>query len=203
MMTCCAGALEYLLKMGPDAKTRGGRDAVRTRAGLLDAARWLLTRRGYDQLGVREIAARAGVDAALVQRYFGSKKRLFEEAIAGHFDAMPLLAEQPREKLAARLTAILLQPTKDRERFDATLVMLRSAPSVEVRKLLVLALEREFLGPLAEAIGHGAESRARAISVLAVLAGFDLVHSVLGIDVLGDAHGQRLLQRLLEVCLDE
>ncbi|WP_437821612.1 helix-turn-helix domain-containing protein [Sorangium sp. So ce1078] len=45
------------------------RDA-RTRAALLDAARWLLSRRGYDQLGTREIGARAGVDAALVQRYF-------------------------------------------------------------------------------------------------------------------------------------
>jgi AcrR family transcriptional regulator len=188
--------------MAQDARKRGGRDAVRTRAGLLDAARWLLTRRGYDQLGVREIAERAGVDAALVQRYFGSKKHLFEEAIAGHFDAKPLLEAHPREKLAERLAAVLLQPTKDRERFDATLLMLRSAPSVEVRKALVQALEREFLRPLAEGIGHGAEGRTRAISVLAVLAGFDLVHSVLGIDALGDAGGRRLLQRLLEVCLD-
>src|SRR5687767_11071532 len=89
------GCARMKVKMAQDAKTRGSRDAVRTRAGLLDAARWHLTRRGYDQLGVREIASRAGVDAALVQRYFGSKKRLFEEAIAGHFDAKPLLAEQP------------------------------------------------------------------------------------------------------------
>jgi AcrR family transcriptional regulator len=188
--------------MTQKAKIRGGRDSVRTRAGLLEAARWLLTRRGYDQIGVREIASRAGVDAALVQRYFGSKKRLFEEAIAGHFDAQPLLAEQPRDRLAGRLADILLQSTKDRERFDATLLMLRSAPSVDVKRILVRALEREFLTPLAESIGHGNEGRVRAIAVLGVLAGFDVVHSVLGIDVLGDPGGRRLLLQLLEVCLD-
>jgi AcrR family transcriptional regulator len=184
------------------AKISGSRDAARTREGLLEAARWLLTRRGYDQIGVREIASRVGVDASLVQRYFGSKKRLFEEAIAGHFDAEPLLAELPRDDLAAKLADILLQPKKDRERFDATQLMLRSAASAEVKKVLVRALEREFLTPLAQSIGRGDEGRVRARAVLGVLAGFDVVHSLLGIDVLSDSGGRRLLLRLLEVCLD-
>jgi AcrR family transcriptional regulator len=64
---------------------------------------------------------------SLVQRYFGSKKRLFEEAVRGAFDAEALLAQTAAAPLGARLARILLEPTKDRALFDATLVVLRSA----------------------------------------------------------------------------
>jgi AcrR family transcriptional regulator len=177
------------------------RDAARTRSALLDAARWLLTRRGYDQVGVREIAARAGVDAALVQRYFGSKKRLFEESVRGAFDVAPLLDQPGAEPLASRLASILLEPTKDRAQFDPTLVVLRSAASEEARKPLALGLEREFIDTLATALGGGG-SRVRAAAALAVLAGFDTLRTVLGIEVLDEPEARRLLLKLLRVCVE-
>ena len=47
------------------------RDAATTRVRLLDAARELFLARGYDAIGLREVAAKAGVDVTLIRRYFG------------------------------------------------------------------------------------------------------------------------------------
>lgn len=52
----------------------GGAD---TRAQLLDAARTEFAERGFDGATVRAIAERAGVDAAMVNHWFGGKEQLF------------------------------------------------------------------------------------------------------------------------------
>ena len=49
----------------------------RTRAAIEDAARRLFAQQGYDRTTIREIAAAAQIDPALVIRYFGSKDELF------------------------------------------------------------------------------------------------------------------------------
>ena len=58
------------------------RNAAVTRAAILNSARQAFARAGYDGVGVREIAEGAGVTAMLVNRYFGSKERLFAEVVA-------------------------------------------------------------------------------------------------------------------------
>nr|WP_211216435.1 TetR family transcriptional regulator [Actinoplanes globisporus] len=54
---------------------------VDTRAALLDAAREVFAERGYQGATMRAIAARADVDAAMVNHWFGSKEGLFAEAV--------------------------------------------------------------------------------------------------------------------------
>lgn len=56
----------------------GGED---TRAGLLSAARAEFAERGFDGATVRRIAQRAGVDAAMVNHWFGGKEQLFTASI--------------------------------------------------------------------------------------------------------------------------
>ena len=56
-----------------------------TRARILAAARIRFSSNNYESVGTRDIAADAGVDAALVNRYFGSKEKLFLEVIEGGF----------------------------------------------------------------------------------------------------------------------
>ena len=56
----------------------GGAD---TRVALLDAAREVFVEHGYEGATMRAIAARANVDAAMVNHWFGSKKGLFAEAV--------------------------------------------------------------------------------------------------------------------------
>ncbi len=58
------------------------RNAVETRNRLLQAARKLFARANYGSVGIREIGAEAGVNPALISRYFGSKRNLFLEVAA-------------------------------------------------------------------------------------------------------------------------
>ncbi|MFB6440708.1 TetR family transcriptional regulator [Streptomyces sp. NPDC056411] len=52
-----------------------------TREQILAAARAEFAERGYDRTSVRGIAKAAGVDAALVHHYFGTKEQVFGAAI--------------------------------------------------------------------------------------------------------------------------
>ncbi len=56
--------------MGQDEAGKPGsrRNAVATRARILEAARFRFARAGYDQVGMRQIAVTARVDAALIVR---------------------------------------------------------------------------------------------------------------------------------------
>ena len=62
--------------------TRRPHDAEASRRALLDAAREVFDEVGYDRATTREIGERAGVDPALIARYFDSKEGLFIAAIA-------------------------------------------------------------------------------------------------------------------------
>jgi AcrR family transcriptional regulator len=57
------------------------RDAARTRKALLDAASRRFAQDGYASTTVRDIADDAGVNVALINRYFGSKEGLFEACL--------------------------------------------------------------------------------------------------------------------------
>ncbi|MFI1993683.1 TetR family transcriptional regulator [Actinoplanes sp. NPDC020271] len=61
------------------------RDAARTRQLLLDAARRRFATAGYAETTVRDIADEAGVNVALISRYFESKVGLFEAALTAGF----------------------------------------------------------------------------------------------------------------------
>jgi AcrR family transcriptional regulator len=137
------------------------RDAAATRQALLDAATELFADRGYDRTTVRDIATRAGVNQALLFRYFGSKESLFAEATAGHTlrDVEPgallatmlehLLAPGSSEHRDQVLTALLRtlgtddEAAKIRRRltadYVAALATLTEAPDAELRAELVLA----------------------------------------------------------------
>src|ERR1700760_4152576 len=62
--------------------TRRPHDAEASRRALLGAAREVFDEVGYDRATTREIGERAGVDPALIARYFDSKEGLFIAAIA-------------------------------------------------------------------------------------------------------------------------
>ncbi|MDH6703458.1 AcrR family transcriptional regulator [Kitasatospora sp. MAA19] len=72
---------------GTDPTTPGGdrpepgaprrRDAARSRELLIRAAMELFADRGFERTTTREIGERAGVDPALIARYFGGKTQLY------------------------------------------------------------------------------------------------------------------------------
>lgn len=70
---------------------------------LLTAAQQLFAERGYDRVTTRDIAERAGVDAALIARYFGSKAGLYLAALRAELgDGPPPDLLQP-DRMAALL----------------------------------------------------------------------------------------------------
>jgi AcrR family transcriptional regulator len=82
------------------------RDATRTREALVEAAVALFADRGFEGATTREIGERAGVDPALIARYFGSKAALYLEALRKEVgDEVPadLLTQGRMAELLSRL----------------------------------------------------------------------------------------------------
>src|SRR3546814_4650837 len=65
--------------IGP-ARTR---NAAATRHAILLAATGRFLQDSYECVGLRDIARDAGIDVALVSRYFGSKEELFAQVLRG------------------------------------------------------------------------------------------------------------------------
>src|SRR5436190_7411970 len=81
---------------------RRSRDAAASRRALLGAAGELFHERGYEGAKVRDIGERAGVDPALIARYFGGKEGLYLATLnEGDRDALP---PDPAAALAAMLS---------------------------------------------------------------------------------------------------
>jgi AcrR family transcriptional regulator len=99
-----------------------------TRDRILASARELFARNGIDRTSIRAVAAGAGVDAALVHHYFGTKQQLFAAAIHLPIDPMTVLIpmrETPVEELGFRLPSVLL-PIWDSELGAGLIATLRS-----------------------------------------------------------------------------
>ena len=117
--------LTYTVAMRDEARPARRSDA--TKAAILAAAREHFAARGYDAATIRAIAAAAGIDPALVMRYFGTKEKLF--AVAAEFDLrLPDLRAMPKRAVGAALVEHFL----DRWEGDETLMaLLRTAVTHE------------------------------------------------------------------------
>jgi AcrR family transcriptional regulator len=111
-------------------RRRPGRPAGNsdTRERILASARELFAQNGIDRTSIRAVAAGAGVDAALVHHYFGTKQQLFAAAIHLPIDPMTVLVpmrETPVEELGLRLPSVLL-PIWDSELGTGLIATMRS-----------------------------------------------------------------------------
>lgn len=80
------------------------RDAARSREVLLAAATELFGERGFDRTTTRDIGERAGVDPALIARYFGSKTGLYLATLqTGNENPPDLLQPERMAELLSRL----------------------------------------------------------------------------------------------------
>lgn len=150
-----------------------------TRTALLDAARIRFARYGFDATGVREIAGDAGMDPALVFRYFGSKRRWYDEALRVEIPAG--LAADPHRPVVSIADALLREVVFDeRPEFGGEhplLAMLRSSGHEPVRDELRARLCEDYLGEF----GHrlpGADAALRAELIGALLLGLGVLRSV-------------------------
>jgi AcrR family transcriptional regulator len=169
---------------------RRPRDSAATRQALLTAARTLFAQLGYDATTVRAVADRAGVNQALLFRYFGNKRGLFVNAVQG--EALELLEGPPEDLLERSLDAML---TDEGERYgtETLLAVLRAATSEqvgeEVRERLGAAYSTAFAAKAATDDPHDAAVRGELL--LAWLLGLSLTRSVLVGGPLSDVQAVR------------
>lgn len=155
-----------------------GRNAAATRQAILDSARWCFSHDGYDQVGVRDIAARAGADPALVNRYFGSKEALFAEAVSAKFDLSDLFAGD-RATLGERLARYVVQKKTPSNGYDPLVALLRSSSSEVAGSMLRDALVDGFVRPLAARL-DGPDAMPRAELVGSILLGLLVYRTIVG-----------------------
>jgi AcrR family transcriptional regulator len=83
-----------------------------TRGRILVAARHAFAERGFDATSMRQVAAEAHVDPALVHHYFGTKHRLFVAAMEFPVDpatVLPaILAAGPGDELGTRFATFVV-----------------------------------------------------------------------------------------------
>ena len=139
---------------------------------------------GYEQVGVREIAALADVDPALVNRYFGSKEGLFAEAVTAKFNLSALFAGD-RATLGERLARYVLEKKAPEGDYDPLVALLRSTGSENPARMLRGVLVEGFSRPLAARL-EGPDALTRAELVGSVLLGLLVHRTVVGGDVGGD-----------------
>src|SRR5690348_11114784 len=112
--------------------TRGRRPGPSsTRQEILEAARLLFAQRGYQATTMRAIAAEAGVNAALLHHYYGSKEQLLVAAMNLPLNPPERIRELrdagPREQLGERIVRFFVQTWRDPETGPPLQALLRAA----------------------------------------------------------------------------
>jgi AcrR family transcriptional regulator len=120
------------------------RDAAASKDALLQAARTLFGEQGFEGTTIREIGERAGVDAALIARYFGSKADLYIAAVVAE------VAEgTPSEYEGFKQMADVVITRADRRGPGPILqAIVRSDTSPEIRAAALDFVAQRWIGPL-------------------------------------------------------
>lgn len=151
-------------------KDSGGRqrDAAASRRALLAAAGALFHERGYEGATVREIGERAGVDAALIARYFGGKEGLYLAVLAEE-DVEDRTPMDPHTLVAEMLAHWDLRGHSPVSRALGALEV-----SDDVRRQVHAIVRRRLLDRLAL---EGADAALRAEILIALVLGISLTRA--------------------------
>ena len=174
------------------------RNAAATREAILGSALRAFAEKGYDGVGLREIAEGIGVTAMLVHHYFGSKQQLFSEVVArtvatpSIFTQENIASANPSEVLA---TTLLKATDPEQEPLDGFLIFLHSASTRRAAKITREQIEQHQHKALA-AVVRGDHADARAALVLAVIAGVQIMRQLIGLAPLAKAD-PKVLEKLI------
>jgi AcrR family transcriptional regulator len=151
---------------GDRRPTIGGmarRSGEATREEIRAAAARLFRERGFARTSVRDIAAQAVTNPALVIRHFGTKELLFLDTMQFTIDDEPLL-DVPLERFGERFIEVLLSDDDIR---GVYLALVRGSNEAQIKVRLQAIHERSFVGPVrARLSGPDADVRARIAASL-------------------------------------
>jgi AcrR family transcriptional regulator len=149
------------------------RDAAASKEALLQAAQALFGQKGFERTTIREIGERAGVDAALIARYFGNKADLYIAAVvAEDLDERPPADYQGLRQIAD----VVLSRTDERGPGPILQAIIRADTSAEILQAAQDRLTRRLVDPLAAGMAdlHIDRPRLRAEIAVSALFGVSL-----------------------------
>ena len=177
-------------------RTGRSRDAAASRDALLRAAQTLFGRQGFERTTIREIGEQAGVDAALIARYFGSKADLYVAAvIAEDAEAIPLEYEG-----LAHMADELVTRADRRGPGPIIQAIVRSDTSAEILDAALDRLAKRLVGPLVAKMSRQGVDRPqlRAEVAVSALLGFSLGRSLGWFDEIRSAPRNEVVALIVE-----
>jgi len=176
------------------SSTRRRYDAQGSRDALLTAADALFDERGYEATTVRDIGERAGVDAALIARYFGGKEGLY----------LATLEQERRTPLPAdpmRILERMLSRSERRGIGPVPHAMVSPTLSDEMRAQVQQIIRRHVVEPCAAQLTQRAvpDAELRAEILVALSIGVSLTRASATLPVLAQASADELLGVLSEL----
>ena len=178
------------------------RNSADSRDRLLVAAGELFAERGYERTTVREVGQRAGVDPALIARYFGSKAELYLAALRK--DYQPAGGE-PVDLTDPAAIAGLLDRVGQRGATPTLYAAVRPHEDAELQAAAMDVLQRRIVEPALARAGALEQAGLRSEIVAAALAGIVLSRTSGAFANLSAAHSEevgRLVAELLGGLLD-
>ncbi len=164
-------------KDAPQGAPKRRRNAQATREAIIEAARVRFMSSAYEQVSLRDVAAAAGIDPALVIRYFGSKEGLFERVLTTELVA-PAHAVGDRATFGARMAAAAFRKDEAHHRYETINTAIWSAASPTAARIVKRDVEERFVKPLAAAL-EGPDAEIRASLIMALMMGTAILHRML------------------------
>lgn len=162
-----------------------------TRSEILEAAKQVFGKMGYDRATIRGIATEAGVDPSLIHHYFGTKDQLFAASIDIPIPAAEVLRkvfEEDGGDIGRRLAETFFVVWEQDEARAALLGILRSAMGGEDQAVTAF---RQFLNTaVLEQIAPmmpGDDSRLRALLMASHLVGIAMTRYVMRLEPIASA----------------
>lgn len=167
-----------------------------TREAIVAAARTRFAAHGYARSRIRDIAADAGVDPALVHYFFGTKAGLFAAAMALPFrpaEVLGPLLEEGLDGLGERLVRRLLGIWDAPESREPLVALARSVTGHDPAAATMRGfVESEIAGRIARAL-PAPDARLRASLVGSQVIGLVLARYVIGLAPLAKADHDELV----------
>ncbi len=176
------------------------RKADATRERLLTEGRKLMWMRGYGAVSLREIATAAGVDVALVSRYFGGKRGLFEATLEGAFAQEALNELTPDTIVEAVVTLFATAPRNTDDPHVMRLIVM-NAHDEDVGELVRAAQAEQFQEPLAAMLGSAEKAALFMAAALGLSVAEKSMH-LSGIAPVGTPTYEAQVRHMLQAALD-
>ena len=174
------------------------RNAGASRQALLDAAQQLFGQNGFERTTIRDIGERAGVDHALIVRYFGSKADLYIAALVaearGHQPGSEWEGlDDTVEGMVSRMDEHGVGPVMQ--------ALIRSDTSAQIRNAAQAHMAQRIVAPVAAELTRRGldEAEGRAEIVAAALIGISLGRALGWFDHLQALPRERLVELAIEL----